>query len=186
MIEYYKNKSLESLFYVNENGLVCQEEWLDILNYEGIYKISNLGRRKNKKGQIQKARIKKNYNTARLFKDKIYTEYSVHRLVASAFIPNPENKPCVNHKNGIKSDNRASNLEWCTISENSIHAVANGLQKIIKGSDCSWSKLCEKQVLEIRELYSLGFLFQRQIAKIYNIKPPTVSDIVRRKRWAHL
>jgi len=186
MIEYYKNLSLENLFYIDKNGIVKEEEWRDIRNYEGIYKISNLGRRKNKKGKIQRARIKKNYNTARLCKNKMYTECSVHRLVAIAFIPNPENKPCVNHKNGIKSDNRVNNLEWCTISENSIHAIANGFQKIRVGEDNNFTKLTKEQVLEIRDLYSLGFLFQRQIAKIYNITQCTVSDIVLKRRWSHL
>ena len=186
MIEYWKNLDLRDLFYINDDGLVCCEEWRDIIGYEGLYKISNLGRRKNKFNKIQKPRIKKGYNTARLFKNGAYREFLTHRIVAESFIPNPKNKPCVNHINGIKNDNRIKNLEWCTISENVIHSFANNLLKKRLGADNNFTKLTQEQVLEIRELYSLGFLFQKQIAKIYNIKKCTVSSIVTKKNWKHL
>lgn len=112
----------------------------------------------------------------------------MHRLVAEAFIPNSENKPEVNHKdeNGTKWYNVVWNLEWATKSENGKHAFANGLSKPRFGADNNFTKLTEKEVLEIREIYSLGFLYQRQIAKIYNIKQVTVSDIVRKRKWKHL
>ena len=188
MINYNNNLDPRDLFYINENGLVCQEEWRDVLNYEGTYKISNLGRRKNKLGKICRQRIKKEYNTARLCKNNIYQEFLTHRLVAMAFIPNPENKPEVNHKdeNGTKWYNVVWNLEWATKSENAIHRHKNGLQKPIVGSDSNFAKLTEKQVLEIKELYSSGKYSQTKISEIYNVRQTCVSKIINGQRWKHL
>lgn len=130
--EIYKNKSLENL-----DG----EIWVDIDDYEGLYKVSNLGRIKsldfNHTGKVGILTQKdNNYLEVKLSKNKIPKYKSVHRLVAIAFIPNPLNKPQVNHISGDKTDNRISNLEWNTRSENMQHAYDIGLNK--KGKEHHW------------------------------------------------
>ena len=119
-----------------------EEIWKDIEDYEGYYQISNLGRIKSLERTIEhakcgikkvKERIMKNkklfgYERIGLCMDGVIKYYFIHRLVASAFIPNADNKPEVNHINGIKNDNRVENLEWVTISENRLHAYRIGLQ----------------------------------------------------------
>lgn len=111
---------------------------------------------------------------------------SVHRLVALAFIPNPEDKPFINHKNAIRHDNRVANLEWCTPSENIKHAFNIGTKTAKSGKDSNLSKLTEDIVREIDKLLNLGELNQRQIAVRFSISHITVSDIYRGKSWSHI
>lgn len=122
------------------------EIWKDIDGYEGIYQISTVGRvkrleRKARSGRKVSERIKKSvndsngYKNVTLSKDGINKQVLVHRLVAQAFIPNTNNKETVNHKNGIKDDNRLENLEWSTYSENLKHAVREGLRTPLRGTE---------------------------------------------------
>ena len=101
------------------------EIWKPIKGYEGLYEVSNLGRVKslvNNKGQyrekILKHNIRNGYPSVTLCKNKKLKSFAIHRLVAEAFLPNPDNLPCVNHKDENRLNNFVDNLEWCTYSYN--------------------------------------------------------------------
>lgn len=98
------------------------EIWKEIKGFEGRYEISSEGRVRNmKKGNILVAsKNEKGYLRLRLGRGK---DYRVHRLVAEAFIPNPNNKPCVDHINAIRDDNRVENLRWVTHTENNLNPI---------------------------------------------------------------
>lgn len=120
------------------------EEWRDIKGYEGLYKISNTG----KVFSCISNRLMKpvfsgsGYKQVGLSKDMKVTGKMVHRLVAEAFIPNPENKRTVNHIDGNKLNNDVSNLEWNTYSENLKHAYKHGLNYWCKGKGKPFRKVC--------------------------------------------
>lgn len=124
------------------------EKWLDVVGYEGIYQISDRGqmrtvpgkttvRRLNGKDEIRhwKGRTlkqktdRRGYKRVTLWKNKREKDFLVHRLVCTAFHPNPENKPEVNHIDGNPSNNRVDNLEWVTSQENLMHAFKHLLNK---------------------------------------------------------
>ncbi len=111
----------------------------------------------------------------------------MHRLVAQIYVPNLENKSCVNHKDGNKLNNSYSNLEWCTYKENIKHSFQTGLHnKIACGKDIS-TKLTEEDVEEIRHLYSSAYeLTQKDLAKQFNVHQSTISYIISNKTWRHL
>ena len=102
------------------------EIWKDVENYEGLYKISNKGNIKNKKGKLLKPWITNiNYLKVRLYKDKVAKDFYLHRLVALNFLAPINGKNVVNHIDSNPNNNSANNLEWCTQAENMHHAKIN-------------------------------------------------------------
>jgi hypothetical protein len=169
------------------------EIWKDVKGYEMYYEVSNLSnirrklgtsklKQKNLKGSFDKdGYIKVNLKIKQKTNSKI-----LHRLLAEAFIPNPENKPQVNHINGIKSDNTLENLEWCTLSENRQHAYDTGLQRsdTRRGEKNNFCKLTKEDVLKIRQMYKPYKFTNKMIAEIYNVTEGCISNITSRKNWA--
>ena len=105
----------------------------------------------------------------------------IHRLVAEKYIPNPENKPQVNHKDGNKLNNCVDNLEWVTNQENRNHAVDNDLQ--VTGEKCSWAKLTEENVKEIRA--NPGYE-NEYWARKFKVSRGTINDVVNYRTWKHV
>lgn len=134
------------------------EIWNDIKGYEGLYQVSNMGRVKsvartvmwkNKevkryKSRIMKSRVKNGYCCASLYKDFKSREYRVHRLVAEAFIPNPNELPFINHIDENKLNNNVENLEWCTRQYNNSYGTRNERisatmkKRVGERSDCNY------------------------------------------------
>lgn len=122
------------------------------------------------------------YEKVTLLKNNCRKYMFVHRIVANAFIENPENKRTVNHKDGNKRNNAIENLEWATHSENRIHAVENNLGIIAKGEAMS-KKLTNSDVIEILNLRNKGYL-HKEIAMKFKIGVSTVQCILNGSRWS--
>jgi len=160
--------------------------WKEIKGYECLYEISDLGlvrsvARSGTSGGILKSFNTRGYALVRLYKDNVPETLLVHRIVAEAFIPNPENKPEVNHKNGIKADSWLGNLEWATKLQNAHHAVVNGLYNFHCGEGSHLSKLTWPKVNEIRQL--AGTLTHQKIAERFNVRKGTIGFILRNETW---
>jgi len=205
MIEYWKNLSLENLFYIDENGIVQEEEWRDIPDYIGYYKCSNLARIKSVfryrignlgvktivNERIMKQSIDDVYCRVGLRKNNRANKEYVHIIVAKTFIPNPENKPEVNHLKktscGLRMntlDNRPESLVWSTRSENMKYGYEFGF-KSAKGSNNGKSKLTEEQVLEMRAIGKYRN-YTKDFSIKYGVSEKYISAIMNNDCWNHV
>lgn len=168
-----------------------QEEFKSLkglVDYGNNYEVSNLGRvRNHKTGRILK------FDTAHTGYHQVKLSYEgkkknclVHRAVALAFLPNPDNKREVNHKDGSKTNNLLSNLEWATSKENQEHAMEHGLQRVLIGEECGIAKLTEDKVREIRRLHSTGEYSHSQLGKLFDIGKRNITQIVNYRTWKHV
>lgn len=168
------------------------EVWIKANGYSN-YEVSNLGKLKtfNWKGSgkeviLKPALDKSGYLRTVLKSDKgISKTIKVHRIVLNSFKPTNDILE-VNHINGIKTDNRIENLEWCTRKENIQHCIDNNLQYVLRGEEVGSSKLTEKEVIEIRKKFIPRYYSRIKLAKEYNISEATIKDIIYKRTWKHL
>lgn len=176
-----------------------KEIWKEVDGYNGIYFVSNTGKVKSIdhycKGRVGSGKqigrtlkqsvSHKGYLRVSLSLNKVRFNTGAHILVAKAFVPNPENKPQVNHKNGIKTDNYPDNLEWCTNKENQIHAVKNNLVKHNYCEKHHMSKLSNKDVEKARYRFTI-VISNKQLSEEYGVSQTAMSKILRNKTYINI
>jgi len=170
--------------------------WKPVIGYEGSYEISNTGQVRgidrvifkrgfpyNIKGKLLKQTLnKKGYPRVKFTINNNQLERNPHRLVAEAFITNPNNFPQVNHINGIKTDNNIENLEWVNNSMNILHAYSLGLQPSRKGENNSNAKLNNNSVTLIKQKYNNGANIS-SISKEMNINLSIIRQLIYGRTW---
>lgn len=185
------------------NGSMKQIIWKNIKLYKG-YQVNNIGEvrsidrfitqrarpsiggtfKRLYLGRVLKLDVGKNgYVRVMLNKGK---RELVHRLVAKEFILNLEKKPCTNHLDNNRGNNKVENLEWVTHSENLLYCVKQGRQSVVRavGEDCGGARLTEKQVKQIRKLK--GKMSYRKIGRKFGVVHSTVKNIIVRNNWKHI
>lgn len=180
-----------------------QEIWKPILGYESLYQVSNLGNVKSVDRFLYKKNGRLCHWTERIIKPSLQLlprgykryrvnltwnfkskQFKVHRLVAEAFIPNPENKPMVNHIDNNPLNNNVNNLEWVTNKENLQHCARQG--RLNRGENNNQAKLTEQNVVDIRKMKGCSFEEKRKIASTYSISLSYINALMRGVNWKHL
>lgn len=162
-----------------------EEIWKDVVGYEGLYQVSNLGRIKSFVKHTGNGNILKNFKNTDGYDLVIITNgikrstKTVHRLMAIAFIPNPENKPQVNHIDANKKNNNLSNLEWVTRSENTLHAYKVG---VMGGRKMVEKRFIPISVKNIETEEVLNFESITNLSKHFKVEKGNMTNIMNRKR----
>ena len=178
--------------------------WKHVVGYKGSYIVSNDGvirsvsrdiknnldrsvvgitHRKGK--ELCRTITAFGYCVVKLYLESKKKTIFVHRLVAEAFIPNPQKLPYVNHKDGNKLNNNAVNLEWCTASQNTQHAYDNGLMNTKRGEQNYRSVLKDVDIPIIRQLNTDGLSHQK-IADLYKCSKSTIQNVIYKRAWKHV
>jgi hypothetical protein len=167
------------------------EQWKPVVGFVGFYEVSNygnirsLGRVRNGRSGCNRScpgkRLSptlsgRGYQSVQLWSASASGRKYIHRLVADAFLPNPEGKSEVNHKDGNKLNNHITNLEWATPSENKLHAFRSGLNSKASGSDSPFARFTEEQIRQIRSL--AGSHSRAEISRMFKCNPSTISGII--------
>ena len=175
-------------------------EWRDVVGYEEFYQVSNNGRIKRKEHSVivwnrykysprrykeKELKLSNDKDGYKLISLKGKSK-RVHRLVAEAFIKNPNNLSQINHKNGDKGDNRVENLEWCDQSKNQQHKYDELGSLGPVGELNGNSKFDKDKVLHIKLLLEHSNLMQKDIAELTGVTPNYVSEIKLGRRWSHV
>lgn len=171
--------------YQNDNYMIHNELWKDVVGFEGAYKVSSFGRVKSlrglKGGFLKPLKNTDGYLMVVLFSGGKRECHRIHRLVATHFIVNPDDKETVNHIDGDKENNRLDNLEWATRSEQALHMFRIGL-KSHKGENHPRRRLNNEQVLEVFNSKEAAKLLSDK----YNVSRDTISSIRKGYIWSHL
>ena len=170
------------------------EDWKPIVGYEGLYEISNTGQIRNAKGEIKKSQIKKdkhtNYREISLWRNGTHKRFLVHRLVAIAFIPNPNDYPIINHKDQNGMNNCVDNLEWCNHSYNNrykrfpikprIYKTDKRLTKEHKSKISASMKKFRRENANLKFEYDGKMLSIPELAEVLNVEQETLRARYRR------
>lgn len=164
--------------------------------YKDRYMISNFGRicslrhasihgsRKRDEPVVLSTPLNGNGYPSVMIRVKVdlFKPYRIHRLVAEHFMPNPLNLPCINHKDGDKTNNRVENLEWCTFQHNLLHARRTGLNPVLWGEDREKSSLKNKDAMSILQ----SNISAKDLSKKYNVSINAIYAIKNGKSWNHI